>query len=67
MVEQFGVRGNGLRCYALLWSVGMEAAKAGNEFSKLCPVAIFLEAGGEVKKEKHILRPRKYRHLDQQL
>ena len=45
----------------------MEAAKAGSEFSKLCPVAIFLEAGGEVKKEKHILIPRKYRYLDQQL
>ena len=45
----------------------METAKAGSELSKLCPVAIFLEAGGEVKKEKHILIPRKYRYLDQQL
>ena len=35
----------------------MEAAKTGSEFSKLYPVAIFLEAGGEVKKEKHILIP----------
>ena len=43
----------------------MEAAKAGSEFSKLCPVAIFLEAGRGVKNEKHILIPRKYRYLDQ--